>query len=85
MTLGRGNPAKAAALAVLAALCACGDTAVPPVEDADELACLPAGSGPSFSALPDRAPPPATTTGTVPHQQIGPDSSSISAEPATVT
>ena len=43
------------------------------VEVPEVVPCSPSGSSVSFPDLPQRAGPPARTTGTVPHQQINPD------------
>ncbi|MGI9626436.1 MAG: luciferase family protein [Longimicrobiales bacterium] len=62
----------AAWLLLVAVPVACGDSTDP--VPGDVVLCSPDPSGSAvFEPLPDRAPPAAVTTGTVPHRQIDPD------------
>lgn len=57
---------------LLVSMAACGDSTDP--VDNPAAICSPDPSGSLvFEPLPDRAPPPAVTTGSVPHRQIDPD------------
>ena len=77
--MGRTKRGPAAVLATAGLLAlGCLDATSPGLDDdgqnpEDEVACLVDPSPPSFPALPARLPPPAVTTGAVPHQQIDPD------------
>ena len=64
---------RTAAMALLAILMsACGD-ATEGVSVSEDVRCTPDPSGPAaFPSLPVRAPPPAVTTGSVPHRQLDP-------------
>lgn len=61
---------RSAAVALLAAgIASCGDETPAGIEQEEEVPCLPNDPLGLFPTLPARLGPPATTTGTVPHQQ----------------
>lgn len=77
MNIVRSRTCRVAAAVLCSALglVACGDELAPVAEDETEaVACEAEGASAVFPALPIRPGPSAVTTGTVPHQQLNPDS-----------
>ena len=72
MKHNRKNQAWALGVVYFVGAGACTDAAIVGFEEMEEVFCVPGATSTTFPDLPFRAGPPATTTGTVPHQQINP-------------